>query len=44
MLADLEHHAEIWGDISQTEQWGWDWTGQEIVEDRKTTDLLVVRQ
>ena len=45
LLADLVHPAEIWGGgISQTEQ-GWECEGrEETVEDRKTTDLPVVRE
>ena len=45
LLADLERPAEIWeggGDISQTEQGGE--TGEEMVEERKTTDLPAVRE
>ena len=42
LLADLERSAEIWGDRSQTEHGGE--TGEETVEDRKTTDLPAVRE
>ena len=44
LLADLEHPAEIWGgeDISQTKQGGE--TREEMIEDRKTTDLPALRE
>ena len=42
LLADLERPVEIYGDISQTEQGGE--TGEEMVEDRKTTNLPVMRE
>ena len=40
LLADLERPAEIWGDIADR---AGDETGEETVEDRKTTDLPAVR-
>ena len=41
LLADLEHPAEIWwGEI--TDRAGGGKTGEEMVEDRKTTKLPVV--
>ena len=43
LLADRERPAEIWwGQIADTAAGGE--TGEETVEDRKTTDLPVVRE
>ena len=43
LLADLEHPAEIYSrKRAQTEQGGK--AGEEMVEDRKTTDLPAVRE
>ena len=42
LLADIERPAEKRGNISQTEQEGE--AGEEMVEDRKTTDLPAVRE
>ena len=44
LLADLERPAEIWwGQIADTAGEGGE-TGEEMVEDRKTTDLPAVRE
>ena len=44
LLADLEHPVEIWwGHIADRAE-GWEQTGEETVEDRKTTDLPAVRE
>ena len=42
LLADLEHPAEIWWGKIADRVGGK--TGEEMVEDRKTTDLPVVRK
>ena len=51
LLADLEHPAEIWWGHIADRAWGvgvggggWGETREEMVEDRKTTDLPVVRE
>ena len=44
LLADLERPAEIWGMGAYCRQSREDETGEETVEDRKTTDLPVVRE
>ena len=42
-MADLEHPAEIWwGHITDKAEGGE--TGEEMVEDRKTTELPVVKE
>ena len=44
LLADLERPAEVWWGQIADKAGGGDETGEETVEDRKTTDLPVVRE
>ena len=46
LLADLERPAEMWWGTNRRESWGGGGgeAGEETVEDRKTTNLPVVRE
>ena len=43
LLVDIEHPTEIWGGGTYGRQSRGDETGEEMAEDRKTTDLPAVR-
>ena len=45
LLVDLELPGEIWwGQIAERAGVGWGEAGEEMVEDRKTTDVPAVRE